>query len=92
MGWVKYPLAPQNPHPAALEDYCAALAWLSALPTVDPARAAIGGASAGGAMATALALLARDRGEIPLAAEILVYPMPDDRTVGLDFDEPGHRL
>mgnify|MGYP000754732255 CR=1 FL=1 len=41
----------------------------------------------------ALALLARDRGRIPLAAQLLVYPMLDDRTVGrAELDNPGHRL
>lgn len=89
---VKYRLAPQNPYPAGLEDCYSALAWLSALPAVDLTRVAIAGASAGGGLAAALALLARDRGEIPLAAQILVYPMLDDRTVGVEFDDPGHRL
>src|SRR5919201_58475 len=40
----------------------------------------------------ALALLTRDRGEIPLAAQLLVYPMLDDRTVGRHLDNPGLRL
>ncbi|MGV0744068.1 alpha/beta hydrolase [Mycolicibacterium sp. XJ870] len=89
---VKYRLAPQHPYPAGLEDCYSALTWLAALPSVDPARVAIGGASAGGGLAAALALLARDRG-VPLAAQLLVYPMLDDRsghTPGLDH--PGHRL
>lgn len=89
---VEYRLAPKNPYPAGLEDCYAALTWLAQLPTVDPARVAIGGASAGGGMSAALALLARDRGEVPLAAQILVYPMLDDRSVGPEFDDPGHRL
>lgn len=89
---VKYRLAPQNPYPAGLEDCYAALKWLAALPAVDPARVAIAGASAGGGLAAALALLARDRGEIPLAAQILVYPMLDDRSVGAELENPGHRL
>jgi acetyl esterase/lipase len=90
---VDYRLAPENPYPVPLEDCYAALAWLAGLPSVDPARVAIGGASAGGGLAAALALLARDRGEIPLAAQLLVYPMLDDRTVDRDdLDNPGHRL
>jgi len=90
---VDYRLAPENPYPVPLEDCYAALAWLVGLPSVDPARVAIGGASAGGGLAAALALLARDRGEIPLAAQLLVYPMLDDRTVDRDdLDNPGHRL
>ena len=90
---VAYRLAPENPYPVPLEDCYTALAWLVGLPSVDPARVAIGGASAGGGLAAALALLARDRGEIPLAAQLLVYPMLDDRTVDRDdLDNPGHRL
>ena len=90
---VDYRLAPENPYPVPLEDCYAALAWLVGLPSVDRARVAIGGASAGGGLAAALALLARDRNEIPLAAQLLVYPMLDDRTVQRDgLDNPGLRL
>ncbi|UXA18346.1 alpha/beta hydrolase [Mycobacterium sp. SMC-4] len=90
---VNYRLAPEHPYPTPLEDCYTALQWMQALPSVDPARVAIGGASAGGGLAAALALLTRDRGEIDLAAQILVYPMLDDRTVDrADLDNPGHRL
>lgn len=90
---VNYRLAPEHPYPAPVEDCYSALTWLSALPSVDSARVAIGGASAGGGLAAALALLTRDRGQIPLAAQLLVYPMIDDRTVlRTDLDNPGHRL
>lgn len=90
---VDYRLAPENPYPIPLEDCYSALAWLARLPSVDPARVAIGGASAGGGLAAALALLARDRCEIPLAAQLLVYPMLDDRTVDREgLDNAGHRL
>lgn len=89
---VQYRLAPRHPYPAALEDCYTALTWLAGLPAVDPARVAIGGASAGGGLAAALAILAHDRSEIPLAAQLLVYPMLDDRSVGAEFDNPGHRL
>lgn len=90
---VDYRLAPDHPYPAPLEDCYSALSWLTRLPAVDPARVAIGGASAGGGLAAALALLTRDRGEICLTAQLLVYPMLDDRTVDRkDLDNPGHRL
>lgn len=90
---VNYRLAPEHPYPVPLEDCYAALSWLTELPSVDPTRVAIGGASAGGGLAAALALLARDRDEIPLVAQLLVYPMLDDRTVGRkELDHPGQRL
>jgi acetyl esterase/lipase len=90
---VNYRLAPEHPYPVPVEDCYSALTWLSKLPAVDPARLAIGGASAGGGLAAALALLTRDRGQIDLAAQLLVYPMIDDRTVlRTDLDNPGHRL
>lgn len=90
---VDYRLAPEHPYPTPVEDCYAALTWMSALPSVDPEHVAIGGASAGGGLAASLALLARDRGEVPVAAQLLVYPMIDDRTVDRDdLDNPGHRL
>jgi acetyl esterase/lipase len=89
---VDYRLAPEHPYPAPLEDCYSALQWLVRLPSVDPSQVAIGGASAGGGLAAALALLVRDRGEIPLAVQLLVYPMLDDRTVGRHLDNPGLRL
>src|SRR4029078_12367999 len=46
---------------------------------VDPARIGIGGASAGGGLAAGLALLVRDRAEIPITFQLLIYPMIDDR-------------
>jgi acetyl esterase/lipase len=77
---AEYRWAPEHPYPAALEDCYAALKWLAALPAVDPARIAIGGASAGGGLAAALAQLAHDRGEITPVLQLLAYPMLDDRT------------
>jgi len=88
---VDYRLAPEHPYPAPLEDCYAALAWLAALPAVDPTRIAIGGASAGGGLAAALALLARDRGEITPTLQLLAYPMLDDRS-GSTPENPNYRL
>lgn len=81
---VDYRLAPESRHPCPVEDCYAALAWLHSHADgleVDARRLAIGGASAGGGLAAALGLLARDRGEVPLAFQWLIYPMLDDRTV-----------
>lgn len=80
---VDYRLAPQHPYPAALEDCWAALTRLAELPGVDPARIAIGGASAGGGLAAALAQLAVDRAEVSPVLQLLVYPMLDDRSAAL---------
>ena len=80
---VRYRLAPKHPAPAAVEDAYAALKWLAAEAPrlgIDPARIAIGGASAGGGLAATLALVAHDRGEVRPAFQLLVYPMLDDRT------------
>jgi acetyl esterase/lipase len=79
---VDYRLAPEHPYPVPLEDCYAALRWVQEQASelgVDRERIAIGGASAGGGLAAALALLARDRGEVPVRFQLLVYPMLDDR-------------
>ncbi len=91
-----YRLAPNDPHPAAVEDAYAALTWVarnSALLGIDPDRIAIGGASAGGGLAAALALVAHDRGEVTPVFQLLVYPMLDDRTaLRTDLDLSGVRV
>ncbi len=87
---VDYRLAPEHPIPAPLNDCYAALAWLHQNADelgIDPARIAIGGESAGGGLAAALALKARDAGDYPICFQLLVYPMIDDRTG--TADAPG---
>ena len=80
---VDYRLAPEHPFPAALEDCYAALQWLAAAAElrVDARRIAIGGVSAGGNLAAATALLARDRGGPALCLQFLLVPGLDDRHV-----------
>ncbi|WP_322924297.1 alpha/beta hydrolase [Paenibacillus campi] len=77
-----YRLAPEHPYPADVEDAFAALCWMmsDACPfSVRADRLAVGGASAGGGLAAALALLARDRKGPPLCFQLLLYPMLDHR-------------
>jgi acetyl esterase/lipase len=90
---VEYRLAPEYPYPIPVEDCYSALTWLAGLPAVDPARVVIAGASGGGGLAAALALLARDRGDVDVAAQMLVYPMLDDRSATAEgIDGRNHRL
>ncbi len=89
---VRYRLAPEHPYPAGLEDCYRALTWLAGLPGVDAHRIAIGGASAGGGLAAALAFLARDRAEVTPVLQLLSYPMLDDRSVDPSHDRSGFRL
>jgi acetyl esterase/lipase len=90
---VDYRLAPEHPFPVPLDDCHDALVWLAGRDDVDADRVAIGGASAGGGLAAGLALLARDRGEVRPVAQILAYPMVDDRTVlRTDIDERNFRM
>lgn len=81
---VGYRLAPESPAPGPVEDAWAGLRWLSgnaASLGVDPARIVLYGQSAGGGVAAGAALAARDRGlRPPLAKQVLIYPMLDDRT------------
>ena len=88
---VDYRLAPETPFPGSVEDCYAALRWLHANAGalgVDTGRLAVGGGSAGGGLAAALALLARDRAEIPLVFQVLIAPMLDDRTVTIERPHP----
>ena len=76
---VGYRLAPEHPFPAASDDCYAALCWIAGHADeigADPTRLAVGGDSAGGNLAAAVALVARDEG-LALAGQILVYPNTD---------------
>jgi acetyl esterase/lipase len=84
---VHYRVAPEHPYPTPVEDCYTALVWLATRANhlgIDPARIAVMGGSAGGGLAASVALLARDRGGPPLAHQLLLAPMLDDRTASVD--------
>jgi len=77
-----YTLSLDKPYPAAFDDCYAALLWLcknGAALGMREDQVFVGGNSAGGGLAAAVTLYARDKGEVPVAFQMLVYPMLDDR-------------
>ncbi|MFN8399621.1 MAG: alpha/beta hydrolase [Anaerolineales bacterium] len=100
---VEYRLALQKSFPAGLEDCYATLQWIATHAIefgIDKERIAIGGASAGGGLAAALAQLAHDRQEVQPIFQLLVYPMLDDRTalrtdlydINIAWNQPSNRF
>jgi acetyl esterase/lipase len=84
---VDYRTAPEFPHPVPVQDCFATLVWLAEHADelgVDPNRLAVMGDSAGGGLAAAVCLMARDRGGPGVALQVLIYPMLDDRTTSPD--------
>lgn len=80
---VDYRLAPETAFPGALEDNYTALLWLYQQADtlgVDKNRLVVMGKSAGGGHAAMLAIAARDRAQVPIKQQLLIYPMLDDRT------------
>jgi acetyl esterase/lipase len=88
---VDYRLAPETPFPGPMDDAYAALKWLNEQTSVlgiDASKIAVSGASAGGAMAACLCLMARDRGEYKIAFQHLEAPRLDDRLAALADTNP----
>jgi acetyl esterase len=80
---VDYRLAPEHKFPAAVDDAWAATRWIVAnadLLGIDARRLAVGGDSAGGNLATVVALIARDHGAPAIGLQILLYPVTDAAT------------
>ena len=87
---VDYRLAPEHPWPAAAEDVYAVVQWAAEHAERlggDAARVSVGGDSAGGNLAAVTALMARDRHSLPIAAQLLIYPV-----IAADFDNESYRL
>lgn len=84
---VGYRLAPEHKFPAAVEDCYAATKWVAVNARAiggDSMRIAVGGDSAGGNLAAVVALMARDKGTVPLVLQVLMYP-----TTNLAHDTPS---
>lgn len=85
---VAYRLAPEHPYPAPVEDCYAALEWAAANAAdldCDADRLAVAGDSAGGNLAAAVSIMARDRGGPALRHQLLIYPVADD-----DYSHPSY--
>jgi acetyl esterase len=89
---IGYRLAPEHPYPAPLDDCYEALVWTAAHAAslgCDPARLAVGGDSAGGNLAAAVAIMARDRNGPALRHQLLIYPVTDDAMTQPSYAENG---
>lgn len=91
-----YRLAPEHPYPAGLDDCHEAWMWLLDQASelgIDPTKVVVGGLSAGGGHAASLVQRLHDEGGTQPAAQLLVYPMLDDRTAARrELDKPRHRV
>ena len=87
---VGYRLAPETKFPGAVEDAHASVSWVASHAAeigIDPARIASGGSSAGGNLAVAAALMARDRGGPAVAFQLLIVPVADIRYGARSFED-----
>ena len=85
---VDYRLAPEHPYPAAPEDCYATTCWVAenaGTIQADASRIAVGGDSAGGNLATVVAMMARDRQGPDIRSQVLIYPITDD-----DLNTPSY--
>ena len=85
---VAYRLAPEYPYPAPSDDCYAATIWAVANADdlgIDGSKIAVAGDSAGGNLAAAVAIMARDAGGPKIAHQLLIYPVTD-----VDFERPSY--
>ncbi|CAH0030965.1 unnamed protein product [Clonostachys rhizophaga] len=92
---VEFRYAPEYPHPVPIEDCFAGLKWVmenAETLKIDPKRIGVFGESAGGGLVAGLALLAKDRNlSPPIAKQLMVYPMLDDRSSKRHFNTNSPR-
>ncbi len=89
---VDYRLGPEHPFPAAVTDCIAAARWVQAHASeykLDASRLAVGGDSAGGNLAAVVSIDARDRGDLPIAYQLLIYPATDQHRTSPSHAENG---
>lgn len=89
---VDYRLAPEHRFPTGVEDCYAALLWLAdkaPVLAIDAKRLAVAGSSAGGTLAAAVAIMARDRGGPKLSLQMLIYPALDDHMITPSINAAG---
>lgn len=89
---VAYRLAPEHPYPVPVDDCYEATVWAArnaAALDVDGDRLAVAGDSAGGNLAAAVAILARDRGLPGLRHQLLIYPVTDDDLTRPSYTDNG---
>ena len=87
---VDYRLAPETKFPGPVLDAYAAVRWVAASAAelgIDPSRVGVGGSSAGGNLAAAASLMARDRGGPRIAFQLLVVPVADLRYGARSHDD-----
>ena len=89
---VDYRLAPETKFPGPVEDCYSATKWVAenaASINADPARIAVGGDSAGGNLAAAVSMMARDRGGPSVGFQLLVYPVTDRNFSTISYRDNG---
>ena len=83
---VDYRLAPEHRYPTAADDAYAAFQWAQENLGINPNQIAVCGDSAGGNLAAVVCLMARDRGDRPPCAQVLIYPITNH-----DFNTPSYQ-